>query len=453
MKKTLVTICIAAICLAIPSCQSYYAKTLTFNEKFENGKYEDAREYLNSQKKLREKKSKVLYNLNYATSSFWLDDVKNSIANFDTADKYAEDFSKNYAYEALTMISNPTVRPYELEYFENVMLHFYQALNYIKMSNMEDALVECRRMNLVLDRQSDAFKRHDGKRYSRDAFGHLLMGIIYEMSGDNNNAFIAYRNAVEIYQNDYSPMYGTSIPSTLKRSIVRTAYRTGFAGEGRKYEKMFGITYDNRSSQRGRAVAFLFDGMSPIKEETAIDFVKTKNVGVASFTSQGYDLQIPVFLGDCSPSEKSSLNDFSYVRLTLPTYVDRGWRCNGKMTVNGKNVEADEVENVSKIARQSLKDRMWREVGKAILRAATKEAMHQAAVKQNEYVGLLVNIANAVTEKADTRCWMSLPARIRIVDVELEPGKYRFDYTSCGTETAEVQVSAGRTSVLCFRGF
>ena len=127
MKKTLVTICIAAICLAIPSCQSYYAKTLTFNEKFENGKYEDAREYLNSQKKLREKKSKVLYNLNYATSSFWLDDVKNSIANFDTADKYAEDFSKNYAYEALTMISNPTVRPYELEYFENVMLHFYQA--------------------------------------------------------------------------------------------------------------------------------------------------------------------------------------------------------------------------------------------------------------------------------------------------------------------------------------
>lgn len=453
MKKRLLTICFTAIFLFLPSCQTYYSKTLVFNQKFESGEYANARDYLESQKKLKSKNGKVLYNLNYATSSFWMDDVRNSIAHFDTADKYSEDFIKNYAYEALTMISNPTVRPYELEYFENVMIHFYQALNYIKMSNMEEALVECRRMNLVLERQSDAFRKHDGKRYSRDAFGHLLMGVVYEMTGDNNNAFVAYRNALEIYQDDYSPMYGTSIPRMLKLGLVRSAYRTGFAGEGRKYEKMFGISYDNTSSAKGRVVAFLFDGMSPIKEEASFDFVKTSGVGVASFTCSDAGLRIPIFIGDCSDSEKSSLNDFSYVRLTLPTYVDRKWRCEATMSVNGKKVYADEVENISKIARQSLKDRMWREVGKAILRAAAKETMHQVAAKQNEYVGLLVNIANAVTEKADTRCWMSLPARIRIVDVELEPGKYVFDYASCGTETAEVEVSAGLTSVLCFRGF
>lgn len=450
----------AALALGIPiaallatGCRTYYSKTLVFNEKFEQGEYAEARSYLDSQKKLKTGHGKVLYDLNYATSSFMLDDTQTSIEHFDIADKYAEDFSKNYAYEALALISNPTVRPYELEYFENVLIHFYQALNYVKLSNLEDALVECRRMNLVLERQSDAFRRHNGKRYSRDAFGHLLMATIYEMANDNNNAFIAYRNALEIYENDYLPMYGTGVPEALKRGIVRTAYRTGFAQEGGKYEKKFNISYDRQSNGRGRVVAFLLDGMSPVKNEVSLDFAKTNGAGFASFSSSNGDFVIPLFWGDYSESEKSALRDFSYVRLTLPQYVDRGSRCRGVFSVDGTERKAEVVESVDKIAKQSLKDRIWKELGKSILRAATKEAMHQAAAKQNDYIGLLVNIANAITEKADTRCWMSLPATIRMVDIELAPGEYNLSYTSCVDETATVKVEGGRTSVVCFRGF
>ncbi len=452
-KHAALALGITIAALLATGCRTYYSKTLVFNEKFEQGEYAEARSYLDSQKKLKTGHGKVLYDLNYATSSFMLDDTQTSIEHFDIADKYAEDFSKNYAYEALALISNPTVRPYELEYFENVLIHFYQALNYVKLSNLEDALVECRRMNLVLERQSDAFRRHNGKRYSRDAFGHLLMATIYEMANDNNNAFIAYRNALEIYENDYLPMYGTDVPEALKRGIVRTAYRTGFAQEGGKYEKKFNISYDRQSNGRGRVVAFLLDGMSPVKNEVSLDFAKTNGAGFASFSSSNGDFVIPLFWGDYSESEKSALRNFSYVRLTLPQYVDRGSQCRGVFSVDGTERKAEVVESVDKIAKQSLKDRIWKELGKSILRAATKEAMHQAAAKQNDYIGLLVNIANAITEKADTRCWMSLPATIRMVDIELAPGEYNLSYTSCVAETATVKVESGRTSVVCFRGF
>ncbi len=438
--------------VAMSGCGTYYDKTLVFNNKYEQGEYADARSYLESQKKLKNGKAKVLYDLNFATASFMLDDTQASIDHFAEADRYAEDFSKNYAYEALALVSNPTVRPYELEYFENVLIHFYQALNYIKLSDFEGAIVECRRMNLVLDELHDAFRRHDGRRYSRDAFGHLLMAVVYEMVGKDNDAFIAYRNALEIYESDYQPMYGTPVPQCLKRGIIRSAYRTGFTQEGRKYEKKFGIAYET-SKGKGRLLAFLLDGMSPVKGEVSVDFVKTNGVGFASFSSPNSDFQVPIFWGDCSQSERSALSDFSYIRLTLPQYQDRGVRCLGNLKINGTECGADVVENVSKIAHQSLKDRMWRELGKAILRAATKEAMHQAAAKQNDYIGLLVNIANAVTDKADTRCWMSLPSVIRMVDVELAEGSYEVDYSTCATESTTVAIRDGKTSVLFFRGF
>ena len=38
-------------------------------------------------------------------------------------------------------------------------------------------------------------------------FAHLLMGSIYETTGDLNNAFIAYRNAYEVYKRDYVPFF------------------------------------------------------------------------------------------------------------------------------------------------------------------------------------------------------------------------------------------------------
>lgn len=448
------SVAVLVVCLVVTGCQTYYEKIFTFNSKYESGDFGGARDYLAGQKKLSEGGGRVLYQLNMGTASFMLDDTKASIGYFSQADDYVTDFSKNYAFEALALITNPTVRPYQTEYFENVLLHFYQALNYIKLNNMEEAMVECRRMNLELDKLSDAFKKHDGKRYSRDAFGHLLMGILYETRADNNNAFIAYRNALNIYQEDYQGMYGVSVPEALKEAIVRTAYRTGFTAEGRKYEKEFNRKYSGVSKGKGRAVLFLLDGLCPVKNEVAVNFLKADGVGCATFTSGQLGLAIPIYYGDCTREQQQDLRGLANIRLTLPQYVDRKSCSAPTLSIDGQSAMCEVVEDVEKVAHQSLKDRMWREVGLAILRTATKEALRRVAAEKNEYVGLLVNIAGMVTEKADTRGWSSLPARVRMVDLELPAGKHEVRLRACGREySLTLDVVEGRTAYSCLKAF
>lgn len=60
---------------------------------------------------------------------------------------------------------------------------------------------------------------------------HTLMGIIYESDHDYNNAFIAYRNAVDVYENEYKQLFQVDVPEQLKRDLVRTARLSGLDEE------------------------------------------------------------------------------------------------------------------------------------------------------------------------------------------------------------------------------
>jgi hypothetical protein len=110
----------------------------------------------------------------------------------------------------------------------------------LKLGNYDDALVECRRLNVRLQQLSDRYSSDD--KYKRDAFINTLMGIIYDADHDYNNAFIAYRNAVEIYDTDYSRMFGLTAPEQLKKDLLRTAKLSSMDDEFESYKEKFGMT-------------------------------------------------------------------------------------------------------------------------------------------------------------------------------------------------------------------
>ena len=65
----------------------------------------------------------------------------------------------------------------------------------------------------------------------------MLMAMLYEAKGDDNNAFIAYRNAYEIYKEDYSVLFGVSTPKQLKLDLLNSASRNGFEEDRLRYEQ------------------------------------------------------------------------------------------------------------------------------------------------------------------------------------------------------------------------
>ena len=189
---------ILSLIILIAGCATYYTKNIEFQNHITQGNFVKADNWLEKNDKDAAGKNQLLYYINRGYVSWILQNYTESNQYFATADKIMEDYVKNYYLEALTLVSNPNVKPYKPEDFEVVMVNYFMALNYIQLGMYEDAIVECKRINIKLNQLNDKFKDHKN-RYQRDAFAHNLMGIIYETNNDYNNAFIAYRNALEIY--------------------------------------------------------------------------------------------------------------------------------------------------------------------------------------------------------------------------------------------------------------
>jgi len=65
---------------------------------------------------------------------------------------------------------------------------------------------------------------------------------------------------------------------------------------------------------------------------------------------------------------------------------------------------------------------MQRELTNSLLRLALKQAAEQQVRKQNENLGALLSVVNAVSEKTDTRNWQILPYSISYSRVPLKEG-------------------------------
>ena len=211
------------------ACATYYQSHLDFNSEFEHGDLGKALETLRRRESEGDGKTRFLYNVNKGLVLSILGDYEESNEYFEKAFLFGEDHRINYVAEATSYLSNPNVTAYRGEDHEHLMVLYFKAINYLKMNRPEEALVECRRLNIRLNQLNDKYVSLE--KFQRDAFIHTLMGIIYQSSKDYNNAFIAYRNAVDVYENEYAKMFGMRVPPQLKIDLLNTAKWTGFQDE------------------------------------------------------------------------------------------------------------------------------------------------------------------------------------------------------------------------------
>ena len=361
--------------LFIAGCGTYYQQTQQLQEHILRGNFQKADQLLEQDNRSREGKNRLLYYLNHGYVEWMLDHYQESNRHFLEADRIIEDYLKNYGLEALALLTNPNVKPYRPEDFEAVMLHYYTALNFIQQQDYEAALVECRRINLKLNQLNDRYADHKN-RYQRDAFAHNLMGMIYDATGDYNNAFIAYRNALEVYQKDYKKYFSMQVPAQLKWDVLRTAYLTGFQDEVRYYEEQFNIDYVHQPKEHGEVIFFWMNGFGPIKDEWDIQFTKypSPQKGYVIMRNEQLNLSFPLYIGDKSKKEQDAFSRLRFFKVAFPKYVERKpvYRQATIISPTGRH-PPEEAQEINEIAFKTLHDRMLREVGNAILRIATKK--------------------------------------------------------------------------------
>ncbi len=442
-----------ATAAGVLSCATYYQSNLAFNDVFERGDLNKALKTLQEKPSEGAGKKQFLYFVNNGLVLSLLGRYAESNRYFERAYNFGEDYRINYVNEAATYFTNPNFAVYRGEDHEHLLLLYYKALNYLKMEKTEDALVECRRMNIRLQQLSDRYSSED--KYRKDGFVHTLMGLIYENDYDYNNAFIAYRNALEVYEGEYFKLFNVGAPEQLKKDILRTAKLSGLDDEYAYYREKFNAPdIDVSNKPGGELVFFWHNGLSPVKVEWSVTFAISQRAGMVYFTNEGLGLNYAFSSEGYSKSQLQSLSKLDVYRLTLPRYVERPlFYSSAALSTDSARYELQLMEDVNKVAFKCLDERMNLELSKALLRLAVKKATEQSASGRDKWAGVLMEMVNVITEAADTRNWQTLPHNISYARIPLKVGKNEVtleltDYTGqTHTQTFTYELKQGQTHV------
>jgi hypothetical protein len=425
--KVLQKTVLITLALLTASCATYYHQHGDFNSEFEKGDLPKALEVLQQKESLANSKSKFLYFVNNGLVLSIMGKYEASNDFFERAYLFGEDYHVNYFHEAAGYLTNPNMSVYRGEDHEHLMLLYFKAINFLKMRKPDQALVECRRLNIRLNQFSDKYQSE--RKYQRDAFIHNLMGIIYQSTGDFNNAFIAYRNALEIYEGDYRNLFSLLVPDQLKKDLLNTAWWTGFIEEFREYQDKFAMQDYIPGKPDAELVFFWHNGLSPVKSEWNINFIiDHRGDNMVVFTNEGMGISFPFQLNE--KRERSDLQQLEVFRVAFPKYVERPeYYRTASLTRDSVTIPLELTEDISKIAFHSLHERMVLEFSKGLLRAALKKATEMSIRKEDEGLAALIGVVNALTEKADTRNWQTLPHSIYYARVPLREGKNDLRFT------------------------
>ncbi len=409
-------------------CSTYNQRIARYYLHVKSGNYVAANKDLDHNKLLKKDRNKLLYFLEKGKTYHMLHEPDSSNLYFNKADEYMDEVRTDAKDVVVGTLVNPMMEKYKGEDFEKFMIHYYKALNYLYLNKMEDAIVEARRISLQTQEQGDKFN-DKANRYSKDAFSMILQGLFYEAGGDVNNAFIAYRNAVEVYEKSPAGVYyGVAMPEQLRKDVIRTAYLNGFQSDVDFFERKFNIQYQpGKAPEGGELILFWENGLAPIKDQQEFFFALSR--GAAGFYFSDGQNRIP-FVGVVSPEMNNiNLSKFQSLRITFPKYVPSPlFYTSATASVNGYDSRLEKAEDVNELAIATLRQRFTKEMGTALSRLLVKK-IAEYTVMGNGKNDLRDGIAGAIqlyslfSEKADTRNWQTLPSAIYYTRIPLQKGK------------------------------
>jgi uncharacterized protein len=337
------------------------------------------------------------------------------------------------AGQAQAMLTSDLALEFRGADYEKVFINYCLAASFASAGNIESAVVEARRVNEKL-KEINTHYGENPNRYTDDAFVRYFMGVLYEMDQDWDDALVSYRLAMAAYDSVYARDYGLGAPAQLRADAMRLAHWNGF---------------DSLLEQ--------FTNLWP-----EIDYR-------SSGPNADWGEVVAVFeLGNISQREERDFTVYSedrVYRMSLPVIPDFPRRTvNGSIFVGDHSGQFFLVQDMNGIARKNLEDHAARDVLRAAARLAVKAGVSELGENLTEQltgdsnvgsgVGLILSIFGAVTERADLRAWLTLPAQIHMARLRVPPGDWPVSFRVSGRmQTAEsVSVRSGEITLVFLRG-
>lgn len=402
----------------------------------------------------RKSNDKILYNLEhgrvaqlFGRTEVSRDDFALAIATIRSNEERAKISAGQIGANLASFATNDNALPYAGEGYERVLLHHYQALNYLLENDLSGAGVEFRWANAE---QQEALNRHDKelaraereaqakqvsnqaensdfkRRYAQldeaagriknsfqNAYSFYLSGLVYELQGEENDAYIDYKKALEIYPEN---LY-------VQRDVLRLARRLQMQDDLAALAQRFPTLASaalTAGSGRGEIILLYEEGFVPPREE----------------------IKIPFFLPD------------GLVTLAFPFY--RGpWGDSRPLELLAENASLGRTEllcDVRALAVKSLQEKFPILLTRQVVRAVSKVLMQKTAKEKYGLAGELgMMVYSVVSENADLRSWLTLPEQVQILRVSLPAGRERLRLQVPGSLLAtelDLEIKGGGKTII-----
>lgn len=335
-------------------------------------------------------RDRAVYLLDKALLQRYAGDYQGSVQTFEQAKQVLgvlEATSVTETGAALTWSENLT--SYEGRLYERLLLHVYQALNYLALERLDAARVEALQVDLLLRRLypgTQAAPNHG------DALARYLSGLIFEAVHEPDDALIAYRHALEAYTQSSSD-YGVTVPQDLQQRLIRLADQLGLRNDAAAFRRRFGMDPEPVPARSGEVVVLASTGLAPRVFEQS--------------------------------SMSQDLVTGRLYRISLPALQDRPSRVRSlRVTAGSVSAGGEVVEDISRAVHRALEDELPGLTARSLSRMVAKDIAARKASEEDVVAGALINFLGVVVEQADTRSWNILPDTIRLASLRLPAGEH-----------------------------
>ncbi|MBT4838705.1 MAG: hypothetical protein HON94_15320 [Methylococcales bacterium] len=350
----------------------------------------------------------------------------NAIEIFKTQEQQAVIRLSEAGRQGNALLINDNALPYQGDSYEKILVHTFQAMNYLFQKDLEGAAVEIRRINSIqkqalsnhekeLDKAkqksknsllsqsvnqsslSDSFLQIDEqtstlKNSLVNGYAYYLSGLIYELRKEWNDAYIDYKKALELNPGNHY----------LQADVKRLGYKTGLS-------KSFPT---NNYLNKPQLIILYEQGLVAKKREISLPFY--------TFSGDLLAISFPTY---------RSLNHAPYKL---------------KLYLNQQSKQSKMVSNINLLAAKSLQEKRLSMIIRQIGRAVTK---HQITKNSEQHAGaiggFISTVYNIISERADLRSWLTLPSTTQIIRTFIEPEKQTIRLKSQYSNlTKNIQINA-----------
>lgn len=443
------------------------------------GNYQSAIESIRKNPNLYGKNSQLLYNLDIGVLFHYAHMYDSSNLYLQrAADIYNELFTRSVTNEAAAILVNDNVRPYRGMPFELTMMHQLITFNYLAKGDVDEALVEVRRAQLLFDE----LERKDRKdtKYSSDGMFHYVASIAYDAVGESDNSMISLYKSIKAFQNG---------PVPLPRPIGEFAYRMFILNDRPDDNVQLGLKggedtegAENFTNNSSEIVFIGYAGRGPSLDEKVWRGTYVKDGllvvnhvgpnGVVETISRPAPYIADSEIKKASKGKTTSSGTTFHIKFALPTLKKTPSRTAGfsvRCSGISQTFSSIVINDLEKQAQKYLDDTKAATLSRTVVRVVLRTIAAQKAKAEiqtgNALANLFLNVGTDVLtdqmERADTRSCFLLPRTVQIARIPVKPGTYSLDVSThdksgniIGTRKfVDVEVKARRKTFVFYSSF